>query len=285
VLVEATAEVYNRNALDTAFAGYVAEMDREYGRGYQKEEALRELSRHCRATTVEVFETVRAAVGVGGEGVGGGGFVACCPGCSRPRHQPPPPPPPPPPPARRASSAQMANFGGPAVVSRFRSELEARLADREAEYLARNKERNPTQGSDVVLLVVGTALCAWALKFLIDMVCAPWSTVCQRTSQFLGLVYMVVFLTGAVLVYRTGGKALSRFSAILTAVTGVTVTLPSMPAPAAPAAAPLPSSTNPSATAHRGGPAAHATGVSLASDGGDVRRRGAASASAATGPL
>jgi len=179
----------------------------------------------------------------------------------------------------------MANFGGPAVVSRFRTELEGRLAEREAEYLARNKERNPTQGAEVVVLVIGAALCAWALKFLIDMVCAPWSTVCQRTSQFLGLVYMTIFIAGAVLVYRTGGKALARLSAILTAVTGVNITLPAM-APAVASSTPAPAPA-PAAAAAPDGPTpplragSYTTGVAFGTggDGGEVRRRGGAASS------
>ena len=115
---------------------------------------------------------------------------------------------------------QLANFGSTVTIARFRAELASRIDARQAEYLARNKERNPLSNMELYVFSAAVAGGAWVVRTLIDIVCTPWSDVCARTSRFLALIYTTVFLTALVIAYATGGRAMQRFRAMAGAMLG-----------------------------------------------------------------
>lgn len=88
----------------------------------------------------------------------------------------------------------MAAFGRRDLIRAARSALEADLSARHAEYLVRNKERNPTSSLGLYILSVLIILAAWFLKQVADWTCGPWSDVCRRGAQFFGFIYSTLFI-------------------------------------------------------------------------------------------
>ena len=108
----------------------------------------------------------------------------------------------------------LANFGADGAIADTRAALEAHMAARRRELLARNAERDPTRVIGPLLLALGVALAAWVAKQLVDLTCAPWLDVCRRGSQMFAFVYSAILIAlGALAYYHR--KALSVYRGAL----------------------------------------------------------------------
>lgn len=112
--------------------------------------------------------------------------------------------------AALATFDTLANFGNREAVAKARRELEADLDMLRADALARNRDLEPRLGAGAV----GAAVAAWfalsALQLLLDVLCAPWLSVCRRASALAAALKMLLVLGAAYVAYTAHSGALGE---------------------------------------------------------------------------
>jgi hypothetical protein len=105
---------------------------------------------------------------------------------------------------------QLAHFGAEAQIASFRAKLEARLAEEHAEFIKRNRDRNPFKNFELYAVPLIVAVLAYVLRLVSDYTCAPWSDVCRRGSQALGFIYSMITLVLIGMLFHTGRGAVEQ---------------------------------------------------------------------------
>lgn len=119
---------------------------------------------------------------------------------------------------------EKANFGSHSIIEKHRMRLEEVISERCADFMTRNKERNPLNHLEMFLLPLAIAVVAWFLRIVSDWTCAPYSSVCARGSQFFTFVYTAIFFAVVIVFARSGKAAWDRVTAIYRALSALVPT-------------------------------------------------------------
>ena len=100
----------------------------------------------------------------------------------------------------------MATMGAKSAIATIRKELVTEITTAEEKYDVMNTQRNPWQGAEQYILPMGIAIVAFVARYFTDA-CAPISSICSNTSEFLGHVYVAIF---TLMIIVSAGKHAAR---------------------------------------------------------------------------
>jgi len=117
--------------------------------------------------------------------------------------------------------ASIANFGSSASIETARKQLQRELDKKFDVYNSLNDGRDPLKGVEVYMVPAVVAFAAGFLRWLTDMTCSPYATVCKHASDFFSHTSWVVtifILLVAATKYKQIKDAFTKFKAAFDAM-------------------------------------------------------------------
>jgi len=102
----------------------------------------------------------------------------------------------------------IANFGSKRSIDKSKRNLTAQIDDDYEVYGKLNDSRNPLLGMEIYAIPLAVALFSYIARIIVDVTCAPWSSMCVSGSELFSHVYAVVFCF-LLIVAATKGKQIA----------------------------------------------------------------------------
>jgi atlastin len=86
----------------------------------------------------------------------------------------------------------IAAFGNPKAIEKAREKVTVSIKENFEMYSSLNDSRNPLAGMEAVLLPIIVAFVSYIVRWIMDLTCSGWSSVCRASSDMLSHVFAVV---------------------------------------------------------------------------------------------